>query len=943
LQVEELESRDLLSAGSGAASLQALANPEHFANHRARHGHAAPRFEIGTTVTPTTTGPQAEEEIAISPVNPNYLIATISDISSGANVTKYAVSTNNGASWTDGFVPLSGGKPATSDNQTWNSNSDPVVAIDKLGNAYLASLYFDQGFLGNVTANGVYVSVGTVTSSGVTFTTANTKPVLTNLNSNTTLNEDKDWIAVDNSNSAFSGDVYVSWTHFTNSQADDWIYFSRSTDHGQTWSAPVKISTAAQDNHVEGSQVAVGPDGSIYVAYEAATYDSTNVHALTGQIFVSKSTNGGVTFSTPVLATPTTPFNDLDGNGFTSPYRKNSFPSLAVGPEGNVYVVYADQSQPSGGGNAEIRLVKSTNGGTSFGSPVLLNDQTAGQRLMPSVAVDQATGWVWVSWFDTRLNPSNNDLYDIYATMSTNGGATFSAQNIRVTQTTDDSGTNIIGSTFLGDYGGIAAAGGYAHPVWTKGSTDGSPANGALQTATLSGLSLPSTGNLPFTLGVGSSYGKAVVTDSSGNVYVTGSFQGTVNFNPNGTTNLTSQGGSDIFVARYSSAGALAWAVDLGGAGYDVGQAISVDSSGNVYVTGDFEGSATFGAAGTLTSPGSDDAFVAKLNATNGTVLWAKNVGGPGSSSFGLGVKVDSSGNVYTTGSFTGSANFNPNGSFVLSSAGSADAFVWKLNSSGTFVWAVGLGGSGYDTGYGIALDSSGNPYVVGSFSNTAKFGAVVQLSSAGSSDIFVAALSASTGSVTWADQMGGSGYDEGYAIALDSSNNVFIAGYFNNTATFGSFSLSSAGGDDAFVAKVNSSGTVLWVRGLGGTGLDDAYALAVDASGNVYVTGTFYHQLALEIPGTTSPFTLNGTTTANAYDMFFARFNANGDLAWARDMGGSDAWNPAFGLAWDSTSGSYYLTGQFSGTVNFDPGTSTKTLTSPAGASLFLSKIVIG
>lgn len=927
MQVEELESRALPSAGGIVGSLHVLQAKLGAHPTKPHHGSPSPNIEVGSTITPTTTGTQAEEHVAISPINSNFLIEVISDFSlrGGFNTTKYAVSTDNGTTWTEGFVPLSGGMPATSDNQTWQANSDPVVAIDRLGNAYVADLYFNTG---SNKANGVYVSVGTVTSSGVTFTQNATNAVLTHLSTSSTVSEDKEWIAVDNTvGLATSGNVYVTWTHFVGNTAAA-IYFSQSTDHGQTWSAPVQISTAAQSGNVQGSQVAVGPDGTIYVAYEVQSFSQG---AIKGQIFLAKSTNGGTSFTTPVSITGTASFFDLQSNGFPTTYRTNSFPSLAVGPEGNVYLVYGDNTKKGTGGNARVQFVESTDGGTTFTGPVTINNTSLGQTLMPSVAVDPATGWVWASWFNTQQGNSN--LYDIYAAISTNLAASFSA-GVRLTSA--DFIYNAGGGSFIGDYAGIAAAGGYAHPVWTAGSIDGTPANGALQTATLSGLSLPSSG-FPFTLGTGTSYGKAVVTDSTGNVYVTGSFQGTVDFDPSAATHtLTSQAGSyDIYVAKYSSAGAWLWAADLGGSSYDVGQAISVDGSGNVYVTGDFEGSATFGPF-LLTGPGSDDAFVAKLNAS-GVVQWAKNVSGAGSSSFGLGLKVDSSGNVYTTGSFTGTANFGS----PVNSNGSADAFAWKLDTSGNSVWAIGLGGIGYDTGYGLGLDSSGNPYVVGSFSNLVNFGAT-PLTSTGLSDIFVTKLSASTGSVTWATQMGGSDYDEGYAIALDSSNNVFVTGYFNQTATFGGFSLTSTGGDDAFVAKLSNTGTVTWVRGLGGSGYDNAYALAVDSSGNVYVTGSFYHQLRLNIPGASSPYTLTGTPTANAYDMFFARFNSNGDLAWARDLGGSDSWNAGFGV-WVDSSAATYLTGQFSGTVNFDPGPVGKNLTSPAGTSFFLSKINIG
>jgi hypothetical protein len=424
-------------------------------------------YTVGATIDPTSTVPEAEEHIAVDPNNFNHLIAMISDFSlnGGFNTSKYAFSSNDGSSWSQHFVPLSGGFPATADGHIWQANSDPVVAMDKLGNVYLANLYLQVK--GNkVTNDGYYVCSATL-ASGPTFKQSGCHAVRTSLTASSNV-EDKDWIAADNSSSTFSGNVYASWTHFTSST--DAIWFSRSTNHGVNWSTPIRINPSSQDGAVQGSQVAVGPAGEVYVAYEVFLVSGQGRH------YIAKSTNGGVSFGTPVPLTPA--FNNLS---FTATYRDNTFPALAVSPvsgKGFIYDVYTDQPAT----NARTAFVRSTaSGGLTFTSPIRVNNSTTGQRLMPAVAAD-TNGVVHMSWFDTR-NSSSTGLLDIYATFTTNNGSSF-APNARVTSVHINAG----GAGFIGDYSGIAPGPNgtmsHAHPVWTSGGVGGTT-SGRMQTATL--------------------------------------------------------------------------------------------------------------------------------------------------------------------------------------------------------------------------------------------------------------------------------------------------------------------------------------------------------------------------------------------------------------------------------------------------------------------------
>ncbi|HOL33357.1 MAG TPA: SBBP repeat-containing protein, partial [Candidatus Syntrophosphaera thermopropionivorans] len=235
--------------------------------------------------------------------------------------------------------------------------------------------------------------------------------------------------------------------------------------------------------------------------------------------------------------------------------------------------------------------------------------------------------------------------------------------------------------------------------------------------------------------------------------------------------------------------------------------------------------------------------------------LWAQKAGGTGEDS-GHSIAVDASGNSYVTGGFEGTAIF---GSTTLESSGSQDIFVTKLDNRGNWLWAKKAGGTDSDYGYGIAVDASGNSYVIGCFySATATFGSTT-LTGNGYNNIFVAKLD-SSGNWLWAKNAKESPYDYGHGIDVDASGNSYVTGYFYNSVTFGSTTLTSSGGADIFVAKLDSSGNWLWANNAGGTSDECGNGIAVDDSGNSYVTGYFYDSA-----------TFSSTTLTNngVYDIF--------------------------------------------------------------------------
>jgi len=413
--------------------------------------------------------------------------------------------------------------------------------------------------------------------------------------------------------------------------------------------------------------------------------------------------------------------------------------------------------------------------------------------------------------------------------------------------------------------------------------------------------------------------GFSVAVDGSGNTFVAGRFSGTANF---GNTSLISNGNVDIFLAKYNSSCDLVWAKKYGGSGSDNCQSISVDAAGNIYATGTFNGTVSFGTTTLVSASGSSDIFVAKFNAS-GDAVWADQIGS-GSSNVESGncIKVDASGNLYLTGKFFGTVTV---GATTLVSTDGGDILVAKYNSTtGNVIWAKGFGGSDDDSGIAIAYNSSGDVYVSGSFFGTASF-ETINLISDGGLDAFLAKLN-SAGDVVWAKQISGSNWENVYSLAIDANSNCYISGYISGTTTLGTTTINSAGNEDIFLAKFNAAGGVSWAKSAGGTDYDQAHSVAVDAVGNAYVTGYFTRTATFGDKSLTSD--------NNSRDIFVTKFNSAGDVLWAKQAGGADDdYGKSVSL---DASGTIYITGSFRGTVTFG----STTLLSSGNDDIYLWKI---
>jgi len=406
----------------------------------------------------------------------------------------------------------------------------------------------------------------------------------------------------------------------------------------------------------------------------------------------------------------------------------------------------------------------------------------------------------------------------------------------------------------------------------------------------------------------------AVKTDQSGNTYITGKFQGTANFQ---TQTLTSYGNDDIFLAKYNGAGNLSWIRQAGGSLNDQGRGLTLDSLGNIYLTGTIQEMAFFGTT-QVNANGNTDIFLAKYD-NNGNFIWVKNFGGFFDDAGNDIVSTDG-GYTWLAGSFQGIATF---GGTTLISNGGDDAFLAKFNADGDMQWVRKAGGTSEDFAHSVTIDIAEDAIITGRFQGTAQFG-TTNLVTSGNNDIFLAKYDP-IGNLKWVRKAGGSGNDLGRAVKTDQSQNIYLAGSFEGNASFGTLNTASAGLRDAFVAKYDKNGNAQWVRRMGGTAVDNAKALAVDALGNSYTAGTFRNSMVLGDKTLTS---------AGANDLYVAKHNTNGYLVWSQQAGGTGA-DSAMAIALRNDK-NLALAGSFNNMVAFGA----TALTSQGGDDAFLVRL---
>lgn len=442
----------------------------------------------------------------------------------------------------------------------------------------------------------------------------------------------------------------------------------------------------------------------------------------------------------------------------------------------------------------------------------------------------------------------------------------------------------------------------------------------------------PVLGYSTFLGGSGNEYANSIAVDCSGNSYVTG-YTFSTDFPTSNPIQPSNIGAPVAFVAKLNATGsALVYSTYLGGSAENYGQHISLDPSGNAFVTG-YTNSTDFPTANPIqgANAGGYDAFVAKLNGDGSALICSSYIGGSGDD-YGYGIAVDSTGNSFVTG-LTSSVDFPVTSSAVQKrfKGGGYDAFVVKINASGSaLAYSTYLGGSGEDQGRSIDVDAGGNAYVTGE-TNSADFPTLNalqgqtgggQCGAPGNTiacfDAFVAKLDPTGSTLVYSTYLGGSGGDYGYGIAVDVAGAAYLTGYTTSAdfpTTAGGFQQSFGGAYDAFVAKVSPDGSSLvYSTYFGGIGMEVGNAIAVGSDGSAYIAGSVYGGVLPTVDSLQA-------TSGGFYDVFVMRLDAQGSTVIFSTYFGGQGNEEGRGIALDPQGSAYIAGGTFSTDFPVTPG----------------------
>jgi hypothetical protein len=400
-----------------------------------------------------------------------------------------------------------------------------------------------------------------------------------------------------------------------------------------------------------------------------------------------------------------------------------------------------------------------------------------------------------------------------------------------------------------------------------------------------------------------------VGVDRSGNVFYSGNFAGSIDFGDGGSEDAGSS--THTFLAKYGPAGNYLWGAQYGDNAGEQPFGLAVDSAGNVYITGSNYGVLSFGGncMPITATPGmnASDIFIAKLDPT-GKCLWANDYGDPTNQS-GNSVAVDAQGNVVFTGNIEGSTTF---GSTTLTSAGMDDIFLAKLDPNGNTLWAQSYGDGSEQFGISVAFDASGDIALTADFQSTVNVG-LGTLTSAGMYDVLLAKFDP-TGKPLFGNRYGDTENQTGDSVAIDATGNVVLSGGFQGTIDFGMGTLMSTDMGAIFLAKFDPTGKTLWASGFGDADpLQNPNAVALDSTGAPVLVGQFTNMIDFG----------NGTLMSKAgsgnFNMFVAKFDPGGTVAWADRYGGPG--NQAAQAVAVNASGDIIVGGSFEGMLGFGNG----------------------
>lgn len=418
-------------------------------------------------------------------------------------------------------------------------------------------------------------------------------------------------------------------------------------------------------------------------------------------------------------------------------------------------------------------------------------------------------------------------------------------------------------------------------------------------------------------------WAEQVTTDKNNNIYMTGQFIRSVDFNPGTGVDSQYSNNYGAYVSKFDAAGSYQWTLSVANA---TGKTVGFDQAGNIYMAGSMMGTADFDPGpGTynLTSVGVEDFFLAKYDG-NRNLLWAIRAGGSAGDIINS-LQVDGNGNVYVTGwihnSMLTPIDFDPKhpGTKTVQYTSVRDAFVAKYDPNGNCLWAHHINGQDGDGGQKLLLDASNNVYVGGYTAGCTFPGNAVPMASSNMSyDAFIVKYT-SAGVYSWARLYGAAGWDHAYDMAMDTKGNLYLTGLFMGTTNYNPSNPATAhtsnGLADIFLLKVSNTGSYIWSRAFGSTQDDVGKAVATDNTDNVYLGGTMTGTVNFNPSGTAANYTSKGFT-----DMFLTKLNATGDFQWVKGYGsiGPDEITDIY----VDGSTNVFFTGDVSRDTDFDPGT---------------------
>ena len=405
----------------------------------------------------------------------------------------------------------------------------------------------------------------------------------------------------------------------------------------------------------------------------------------------------------------------------------------------------------------------------------------------------------------------------------------------------------------------------------------------------------------------------------------------------------------NTFISKLDANGNFIWAKNIGGTNYAQPTDILLDPLGNIYVTGFFVDTVDFnpgsGAFYLTADSGTTDVFILKLS-PEGNFIWAKNMGGNSGYNYCSSITIDPLYNIYIAGNFTNTVDFDPGAdTFNVAAIGGADIFISKLDSAGNFAWVKTMGGinSASNGASSVIADAAGNVYSTGWYQDTVDFdpGAGTEnFIATGGYNSFILKLD-TNGNFIWAKNIAGTDYITGTSIVQDPDGNTYATGYFVGTVDFdpgaGVANIINSGFYNLFILKLDPAGNYVWAKTITGEGYNIGLSIACDVNSNIYTTGHFNKPVDFD-PGA-GTYTLE--TNINTVDMYVLKLNSGGNFVWAVDTHGSEDYPSNSSAIAVDAEGNVFTTGYFRGTVNFDPGVDTFNLDCPVSRSdIFVEKL---